>query len=692
MTILLSPVVRLMQRLRLLPKFTLVTLTFLIPLLLLLSLLYTELQKSVGNTQRERSGIHIVHAMENVIHQMQRHRALRHMQLNGNTGARELAAQSQANIDEAIRAVDAALESTGVPDAETAWPEIKNDWNDIRNKPDTIKAKESDAAHAALLGKITSLKVALADRSGLSLDPEAVGNHLAAAMVDGLPGAGDLLLQIAGHGAAYIDTGLLEANEDTLLSSSVMVARRDLARIPMQFDTIFREKPELRATLEPHLAAITTSLAFLERAQNEVINSYNQTSGISFFDAGDKSVAAIHAAIDASAATLDTLLAERLEHYSTRASLVIGAVLASLALAAYLLGGFYSSFVRQVRLLEQAVECAASGDLSNSVSSDATDEIGNLVNAFGKMSAALAQLVAQVRDGSEAITQTSLEIAADNADLSTRTESQASSLEQTASSMEELTSTVKQNDRHAEQANRLALSASDVARKGGQAVDEVTMTMSAIKQSSARILDIIRVIDGIAFQTNLLALNAAVEAARAGQHGRGFAVVASEVRALAHRSSDAAKEIKTLIEGSVGQIEHGSTLVESAGTTMKDLVTSVQHVARIMNDICAASREQTAGIEQVNHAISLMDDVTQRNAALVEHAAAAATSLQSQASRLAQSVSAFKLNPDEAGTAANGLEFTREGVYHLPSQMSQYKETAAAIAYDADHAGQKMYA
>lgn len=692
MTILLSPVVRLMQRLRLLPKFALVTLTFLMPLLLLLSLLYSELQKSVSNTERERAGVHYVHALEDVIHHVQRHRALRHMQLNGNTGAKKLAAQAQANVDQAMRAVDAALEKTVKLDIESAWPEIKSDWDDIRKNLDTAKAKESDAAHAAILGKMTALKALAADRSGLSLDPEAAGNHLAAIMVHGLPGTADTLLQIAGRGAAYIDTGLLEANEDMLLNSSVMVARRDLARIPMQFEIIFRDRPELRATMEPHLAAIPASLAFLDRAQSEVLNSYNQTSGNSFFEGGDKSVAAIHAAIGASAAMLDTLLSERLERYSTRVLLVIGAVLACLAVAAYLLAGFYSSFARQVKLLGQAVERTASGDLSNSVASDATDEIGNLVNAFGKMSAALAQLVAQVRDGSEAITQTSREIADDNADLSARTESQASSLEQTASSMEELTSTVKQNDRHAEQANYLAVSASEVARKGGQAVDEVTVTMSAIKQSSARILDIIRVIDGIAFQTNLLALNAAVEAARAGQHGRGFAVVATEVRALAHRSSDAAKEIKTLIESSVEQIEHGNVLVESAGTTMKDIVTSVQQVARIMNDISAASREQTTGIEQVNQAISHMDEVTQRNAVLVEHAAAAATSLQTQATRLAQSVAAFKLNPHEAGSAADSIASARESVYRLQSHQSNRKAMMAAVAFDSDEAGEKMCA
>jgi methyl-accepting chemotaxis protein len=241
----------------------------------------------------------------------------------------------------------------------------------------------------------------------------------------------------------------------------------------------------------------------------------------------------------------------------------------------------------------------------------------------------------------------SQEIALGNADLSQRTEEQASSLEETASSMQELTATVKQNAENAKQANQLALGASEVALKGGQVVGQVVTTMSSIKESSKKIVEIISVIDGIAFQTNILALNAAVEAARAGDQGRGFAVVASEVRTLAQRSAGAAKEVKLLISDSVQKVEEGTRLVDEAGKTMGEIVSAVNRVTHIMSEITAASQEQSAGIEQINQAVTQMDEVTQQNAALVEEAAAAAESMEDQAQCLARAVSVFKLAQHE---------------------------------------------
>ncbi len=252
-------------------------------------------------------------------------------------------------------------------------------------------------------------------------------------------------------------------------------------------------------------------------------------------------------------------------------------------------------------------------------------------------------LVGQIKESTELVNIGAAAIAAGNADLSGRTESQASSLEETASSMEELTSTVKQNADNAREANRLAGTASDIAVKGGQAVGQVVGTMASIRDSARKIVDIISVIDSIAFQTNILALNAAVEAARAGELGRGFAVVAAEVRNLAHRSASAAKEIKTLIGDSVQKVEAGTVLADDAGQTMDAIVESVKQVASYMNEIAAASDEQRRGIEQVNQAIAEMDQVTQKNSALVEEAASSAEGMQLQAGRLAQAVNAFKL-------------------------------------------------
>jgi methyl-accepting chemotaxis protein len=299
---------------------------------------------------------------------------------------------------------------------------------------------------------------------------------------------------------------------------------------------------------------------------------------------------------------------------------------------------------RPIREAVELAETVAGGDLTRTISATSNDETGALLRALANMNDSLVGIVTEVRTGTDSITTASSEISAGNHDLSARTEQQASSLEETAASMEELTSTVKQNADNARQANQLSKTASDVAVQGGAVVGQVILTMGSINESSRKIVDIIGVIDSIAFQTNILALNAAVEAARAGEQGRGFAVVASEVRTLAQRSAAAAKEIKTLIGDSVDKVDAGAKLVDQAGATMEQVVASIRRVTDIMGEITIASAEQTDGIEQVNQAIGQMDQVTQQNAALVEESAAAAESMQDQAAKLAKVVSVFKLD------------------------------------------------
>ena len=322
--------------------------------------------------------------------------------------------------------------------------------------------------------------------------------------------------------------------------------------------------------------------------------------------------------------------------------------LASLAMAVMLAGAVGWWLIRSITMpLGHAVRIAqriAAGDLTQQIEVTTTNETGQLLRAMKDMNTSLVQIVGEVRSGTDTIATASGQIASGNLDLSSRTEQQASSLEETASSMEELTSTVRQNSDNARQANALSVSASDVAIKGGAVVAEVIGTMGAINESARKIVDIISVIDGIAFQTNILALNAAVEAARAGEQGRGFAVVAAEVRNLAQRSASAAKEIKTLINDSVEKVDAGSRLVDQAGMTMTEVVNSVKRVSDIINDIASASLEQSSGIEQINQAIAQMDEVTQQNAALVEEAAAAAGSLEDQAGKLSHIVSVFRLD------------------------------------------------
>ena len=324
--------------------------------------------------------------------------------------------------------------------------------------------------------------------------------------------------------------------------------------------------------------------------------------------------------------------------------------------------GFFKMLAENVNLLLETSEVGlnevvrvlgalAKGDLTETITAEYKGTFGQLKDDANTTVEQLTQIITQIKNATDTINTAAKEISSGNSDLSARTEQQAASLEETASSMEELTSTVKQNAENAKQANQLAMGASDVARKGGQVVGEVVTTMASINESSKKIVDIISVIDGIAFQTNILALNAAVEAARAGEQGRGFAVVAAEVRSLAQRSAGAAKEIKTLIGDSVEKVGNGAKLVDQAGKTMEEIVTSVKRVTDIMAEISAASQEQSQGIEQVNQTITQMDEVTQQNAALVEEASAAARSLEEQAGGLSHSVSLFKLEEVEAPMA-----------------------------------------
>ncbi|KID00447.1 chemotaxis protein [Hafnia alvei] len=332
--------------------------------------------------------------------------------------------------------------------------------------------------------------------------------------------------------------------------------------------------------------------------------------------------------------------------YSMAMWILVG-VLALVAAAIILVWfGIRRTLIVPLNRLIGSIKHIANGDLARSIDVSGTNEMGQLAASLKHMQGELVRTVGNVRQGANAIYSGASEISAGNNDLSSRTEQQAASLEETAASMEQLTATVKQNAENARQASHLALSASETAQRGGKVVANVVQTMHEIAGSSQKIADITSVIDGIAFQTNILALNAAVEAARAGEQGRGFAVVAGEVRNLAQRSAQAAKEIKGLIEDSVNRVDIGSTLVESAGETMGDIVSAVTRVTDIMGEIASASDEQSRGIDQVGQAVSEMDRVTQQNAALVEESASAAAALEEQASMLTQAVSVFRIQQD----------------------------------------------
>ncbi len=371
-------------------------------------------------------------------------------------------------------------------------------------------------------------------------------------------------------------------------------------------------------------------------------------------------------------------------------AIVVGSLVAVLGLLALGLAIIVRSVASPLRHAIKIARRVTDGDLTQRIEVKSRDEAGQLMQALQDMNESLSGIVTDVRSSTDSIATASREIAQGNADLSSRTEEQASSLEETASSMEELTATVKQNAENAKQANQLAVNASDIAVKGGLAVNEVVQTMASISDSSKKIVDIISVIEGIAFQTNILALNAAVEAARAGEQGRGFAVVAAEVRNLAQRSAAAAKEIKTLIGDSVDKVDMGAKQVDQAGATMTEIVTAVKRVTDIMSEIAAASHEQSAGIEQVNQAITQMDEMTQQNAALVEEATAAAEAMQEQAGSLSEAVSVFKLETGSGDTRTNvAKSVDKPAIAHsasaaLAPHRKERKLIKASVAEDGD--------
>jgi methyl-accepting chemotaxis protein len=567
--------------------------------------------------QLERSAIAPVKAMLALITETQEHRSASGGHLSGNAAMTAEREKKQAAADEALARMDAMMKSD-IHDEKIAelWGKAADSWKKISAgvASKSLSVDDSHVQHSALIAEYNAILDRVGDYFRIAMDAQPEGFFLVTASIGHLPKLTETMGQLHAKGVVLLTQKLATGDDNFNFTKLLGLANMHYDNVLRTLDKAMIDNAELKqrleATVQETMKQARASIQLADRhiAQTDNLN-YSPADYSSALGGAMKSQLKLN---EAALSQLDELLELRIRAEWGNLAIVLGGIGAIIALAAVLGVAIGRSVTRPLQQAVAVAEKVAAGDLTSTIEVNSSDEVGQLLQALSSMNESLRKIAGEVRHGTESITAASKQLSAGNADLSQRTEEQASSLEETASSMEELTGTVKQNADNAMQANQLAAGASDVAMEGGKVVGQVVQTMSSINDSSRKIVDIIGVIDGIAFQTNILALNAAVEAARAGEQGRGFAVVAGEVRSLAQRSAAAAKEIKELITDSVSKVEAGSALVDQAGKTMEAVVSSVKRVTDIMAEIAAASREQTSGIEQVNRAIAQMDEVTQR--------------------------------------------------------------------------------
>ncbi|CAN7463396.1 methyl-accepting chemotaxis protein [Pseudoduganella sp. LjRoot289] len=613
-----------------------------------------EADKTLDSALTESAGLPPTATILKVVQLTQQHRGLSALALGNIPGAQEKRDAKQREADEAYEKMDAMVRSFGNKAIEAAWEVPKRDWATLRAQVSSrgITVPQSYEAHTALVPKLLIVNDLTADLFGLSLDPDLDSYQLIQSMYYQLPYLTEETGKMRAKGAGLLVKKDVTTEDRMTLAAIVARVHDRLAQTASAYDKAVAANPLLKVKLgdlwrdAQDQAEKTMQLASEQIVKAETL-SYPSTDYVVLTT---KAIDAQFTVNQAASKQIEAMLAAKVSSLRSTRWMMIGTMLGLILLA----GLIARMIARSVSVpLQDAVRISqriAEGDLTAQFNLEGGSETAQLMRALKNMNDSLVTIVGRVRGSIDTIGHASTDIASGNSDLSSRTEAQASNLEETAASMEQITSTVRQSADNARQADELVSSATAVASKGGHVVAQVVQTMGAINDSSRKIVDIIGVIDGIAFQTNILALNAAVEAARAGEQGRGFAVVASEVRNLAQRSASAAKEIKDLINDSVQKVDSGNVLAADAGKAMSDVVDSVKRITSIMSEIVLAAQEQSTGIEQVNQAITQIDEMTQQNAALVEQAAAASESLKLQASALSQAVAVFTLNEEDERT------------------------------------------
>ncbi len=638
----------LMHRMKLSSKFLILGLIALVMVAIPSGLYFKRAISEIGIAQRELRGTQPLLAINKVIQYSQVHRGMSASMLSGNTALEARRPALRDKLNTAMTELEVQLKASDTPPAlQSRWNELRQTWvaleQGVANR--SLDTPKSTTQHTALITKQLQLSEELLEEFGLSQD---TGNDtyalIRATMVD-MPWLAENMGIMRAMGSGFLTKAEAPPAGRATMAALLKRARELDVSMFRQIGRATAANPELKSRLDAGASASHSAIEkTLALAEREVISAPElKFVAVDYFDEFTRTIDGLFEFNATAMTALVSTLDARLAHGRNIEWLVTATIAGGMALALWLSILFIRSITGPVNDALVVAHAVAQGDLRVKVNVQGDNELGQLMQALATMRDHLTHVVQQVLSGSESVANASTEIAQGDHDLSSRTEQEASALEETSASMEELGSTIRQNADNAQQANQLAKGASEVATRGGEVVRQVVHTMKDINESSRRIADIISVIDGIAFQTNILALNAAVEAARAGEQGRGFAVVASEVRSLAGRSAEAAKEIKALIDASVHRVAQGSALVDQAGSTMEEVVSSIRRVTDIVGEISSSSSEQAKGVAQVVEAVAQMDQTTQQNAALVEELAAAADSLRSQAQQLVQTVSVFKI-------------------------------------------------